>query len=95
MDEETKEILDILQEECAEVIQAISKCKRFGPDQVYSTDPKDVTTNMKKVEKELGDVNAMINLLIGKKVGVTRAGIATAKEQKLQKLKKWSNIKVR
>jgi NTP pyrophosphatase (non-canonical NTP hydrolase) len=95
MDEETQEILDILQEECAEVIQAISKCKRFGPDQVYSNDPKDETTNMKKVEKELGDVQAMVGLLIGKRIGVSRTGIAKAKEQKLQKLKKWSNIKVR
>jgi hypothetical protein len=32
MDPKTKEALDILQEECAEVIQAVSKISRFGLD---------------------------------------------------------------
>ena len=31
MDSQTKEVMDILQEECAEVIQAVSKISRFGP----------------------------------------------------------------
>ena len=34
MNEDTKEILTILQEECAEVIVEVSKCFRFGPDQI-------------------------------------------------------------
>ena len=34
MNEQTKEVLLILQEECAEVTQAVSKCMRFGPDQM-------------------------------------------------------------
>jgi len=34
MNEQTKELLLILQEECAEVTQAVSKCMRFGPDQM-------------------------------------------------------------
>jgi hypothetical protein len=33
MNEDTREVLLILQEECAEVTQAVSKCFRFGPDQ--------------------------------------------------------------
>ena len=32
MDSQTKEVMDILQEECAEVIQAVSKISRFGLD---------------------------------------------------------------
>jgi len=33
MNDNVKEILTILQEECAEVIVDVSKCFRFGPDQ--------------------------------------------------------------
>jgi len=32
MDSQTKEVMDILQEECAEVIQAVSKISRFVLD---------------------------------------------------------------
>ena len=31
VNEDTREVLLILQEECAEVTQAVSKCFRFGP----------------------------------------------------------------
>ena len=49
-----KETLTILSEECAEVIQANSKLIRFGP---YDED------NKAELEKELGDVMAMIMIL--------------------------------
>lgn len=91
MDEETKEILLILQEECSEVIQAISKCMRFGPDQIK---PGKEYTNMQALEEELGDLLAMVELLTLKDVGVTEEGLAKAHEQKFHKLKKWSNIKI-
>lgn len=94
MDNDTKEILEIIQEECAEVVVAISKIKRFGPDQVFSPNPLDEDTNMKKLEKELGDVQALVDLLIKKKVGVSKAGISKAKDAKIKKLKKWSTIKI-
>ena len=32
MSEDNNEVMDILQEECAEVIQAVSKIRRFGID---------------------------------------------------------------
>ena len=32
MDKTTNEVMDILQEECAEVIQAVSKIRRVGID---------------------------------------------------------------
>ena len=32
MNSDVKEVMDILQEECAEVIQAVSKISRFGID---------------------------------------------------------------
>jgi len=89
MDDDTKEILRILQEECAEVIVAISKCHRFGPDQCK---PGFDQTNIKHLEEELGDVQAMVELLVKKRVGVTNNGISDAKKLKFEKLKKYSTI---
>lgn len=91
MNENTKEILQILQEECAEVIVEISKIMRFGPDQCKLN--SDIT-NIMSLEKELGDLQAMIELLIKEKVGVTTRGMANAKKIKYEKLKVWSNIKL-
>jgi NTP pyrophosphatase (non-canonical NTP hydrolase) len=90
MNEDTREILLILQEECAEVTQAISKCFRFGPDQIK---PGKEFTNIQMLQEEIGDLQAMIELLVKQKVGVTSNGIGDAKKKKFEKLKKWSNIK--
>lgn len=90
MDENTREILQILQEECAEVIVEISKIMRFGPDQCK---PDSDETNIMSLQKELGDLQAMIELLVKAKVGVTVNGMANAKKMKFEKLKCWSNIK--
>ena len=89
MNDNTKEILTILQEECAEVIVEVSKCFRFGPDQMM--EGLDVT-NMQRLQKELGDLQAMIELLVDSKVGVTTQGLKEAKKAKFEKLKQWSNI---
>ena len=91
MNDDTKEILTILQEECAEVIVEVSKCFRFGPDQMMEgTD----VTNMERLQKEIGDLQAMIELLIDNKVGVTTQGLKEAKKAKFQKLKQWSNLTI-
>jgi NTP pyrophosphatase (non-canonical NTP hydrolase) len=91
MNEDTREILTILGEECAEVIVEISKCFRFGPDQMM--EGVDVT-NIQRLQKELGDVQAMIELLVEKNVGVTHAGITEAKKAKFEKLKVWSSLTI-
>jgi NTP pyrophosphatase (non-canonical NTP hydrolase) len=91
MNDDTKEILTILQEECAEVIVEVSKCFRFGPDQMMAG--LDVT-NMQRLQKELGDLQAMIELLIDNKVGITTQGLKEAKKAKFEKLKQWSNLKI-
>jgi NTP pyrophosphatase (non-canonical NTP hydrolase) len=88
MDNKTKEVMDILQEECAEVIQAVSKISRFGIDNFKPGKPK---TNREHLEEELGDMLAMIDIL--KEMGVVSgACLETAKYAKIEKLKKWSNI---
>lgn len=91
MDNETKEILIILQEECAEVIVEISKIMRFGPDQCK---PNSVETNIQSLQKELGDLMAMIELITDQKVGITTQGLKAAKQNKFEKLKTWSNITI-
>jgi NTP pyrophosphatase (non-canonical NTP hydrolase) len=87
MDKET-EILSIAQEECAEVIQAISKCFRFGLDNVKPGKPK---TNREHLEEELGDLMAMLNIMCDKGL-VNYDAIEEAARAKVQKLKQWSGI---
>ena len=91
MNNDTREILLILQEECAEVTQAVSKCFRFGPDQMMEGMN---VTNMERLQKEIGDLQAMIELLVDNKVGVTTQGLKEAKKAKFQKLKQWSNLTI-
>jgi NTP pyrophosphatase (non-canonical NTP hydrolase) len=89
MNEDTREIILIMSEECAEVAKEVSKIMRFGPDQIK---PGKNKTNIQVLEEELGDLLAMIELLVDKNVGVTNEGLELAKKAKFEKLKKWSNI---
>jgi NTP pyrophosphatase (non-canonical NTP hydrolase) len=91
MNEDTREVLLILQEECAEVTQAISKCFRFGPDQMK---PGKDRTNINMLEEEIGDLFAMVELLTDLNVGVTVEGVQQAKMKKFEKLKTWSNLNI-
>lgn len=47
-----EEILTILQEECAEVIQAVSKVRRFG-----------YKNNVYELKKEIADLRCMLDLV--------------------------------
>lgn len=89
MTDQTTEIMHILQEECAEVIQAISKCQRFG---MHNYKPGTDKTNLQQLQEELGDVMAMIELLVDQKIGLDDWTITQAKVGKFEKLKKWSTI---
>lgn len=80
------EILSILQEECAEVIQSVSKCCRFGYDSVHQN-----KTNREMLEDEIGDLQCMVNLLIEYGI-INENNILRAETNKLNKLKTWSNI---
>jgi NTP pyrophosphatase (non-canonical NTP hydrolase) len=88
MDEDSNEVMDILQEECAEVIQAVSKIRRFGIDNAkYGTGQ----TNREHLEEELGDMLAMIGILMVNDM-ISWGNLHKAKRAKIEKLKKWSNI---
>lgn len=89
MNDQLRETLIILQEECVEVAQVISKIMRFGPDQII---PGKDETNLQHLEKEIGDVEAMIELLQDFDIGVSKEGCTEAKQKKFEKLKQWSNL---
>jgi NTP pyrophosphatase (non-canonical NTP hydrolase) len=84
------ELLVILQEECAEVSQVISKIHRFGMDAQH---PDTKEHNIDDLHKEVGDLLCMVELCIEK-------GILSEKElflytaMKREKLKRWSNISI-
>jgi len=82
------EMLDILQEECAEVIQAISKCRRFGMENEYL---KGEGTQREHLVQELGDVRLLIELLHAHQL-FTEEEIRAAERRKAIKLNKWSTI---
>ena len=88
METKEEEIMLILQEECAEVTQAISKCFRFGVDNFKPGKPK---TNREHLAEELGDLQALIDLCIKFNI-VGSEQISIAADNKIAKLKKWSSI---
>ena len=61
MNEQVKEALLITQEECAEVTQAISKVFRFGFDSQW---PVGTPPNRERLAQEVGDLLAMIDILV-------------------------------
>ena len=86
MNEQTREALLILQEECSEVIQATSKCFRFGINGMYLKE-----SNRDRLEQELGDVLAMIDILVNQGE-VSAERLNEAKRRKFTKLAEWSTL---
>ena len=76
------ECLVILAEECSEVIQAVSKTMRF---------PEDDIKNRARLEKELGDLQCMIDLTC-KHLDIDQEDVLLWSNVKAEKLKKWSNL---
>ena len=88
MNKQTKEIFCITQEECAEVTQAISKIFRFGFDSEHPVTKK---SNHQSLEEEVGDLLAMIDIMVEKCI-ISDSNINEARIAKKEKLKVWSNI---
>ena len=82
-----REIMVITQEEAAEVIQEISKIFRFGIDDSH----RDGMTHREKLTAEVGDLLAMIDLMLDSKM-IDPAQLEMAKQAKTEKLRKYSNI---
>jgi NTP pyrophosphatase (non-canonical NTP hydrolase) len=88
MKDQSHQIMSIVQEEAAEVIQAISKVFRFGLDTKWNG-----ISNREHLEEELGDLQAMIQLLIQTDI-VSNEKVKDAAAKKLIKLQKWSSIAI-
>lgn len=92
VNEHQEECLNILQEECAEVIQAASKIKRFG----LVGKRLDSDTNLNNLETELGDVLALVDLVKQSGLGITTEGIERARLSKMERLSRymhtWSEV---
>lgn len=86
------EALGILQEECAEVIQEISKLRRSGPDFCRKGDN---TPNSVHLHQEIMDLRIILE--IAQDLGALGTG-PTQQEQdeyriyKMDRLRKWSNL---
>ena len=86
MDKRT-EALVILQEECAELIQAISKLQRWGPEGTHDGRP----SNRDRMVSEMGDVLAMFPF-VRDEFGITDAELTDAIMAKRAKLLLYSNL---
>ena len=77
-----EEILTILQEECAEVIQAVSKVRRFGE-----------AGNIEQLEQEIADVLCIVNLAYRQGIMVkNEERVQNRITVKEERLKKFSSI---
>jgi NTP pyrophosphatase (non-canonical NTP hydrolase) len=88
MNSKINEVMDILQEECAEVIQIVSKIRRFGIDETHL---KRGMSNRELLCEEVGDVLCMVELLRELKI-LDDASIQAAVQNKRKKLQQWSTI---
>ena len=88
MNDKQEEILAIAQEECGEVIVAISKIFRFGFDSRW---PEGGIDNRTRLTEELGDLMAMVQLMVQNGI-VDMDELSKAGERKITKLKTWSKI---
>jgi NTP pyrophosphatase (non-canonical NTP hydrolase) len=86
MESKIKEILDILKEECGELVVAASKCTRWGLDSTWQD-----RSNQQNLTQEAGDVICMIGLLVSSGV-LNKEELSQASVAKAEKLKKWSTI---
>lgn len=88
MDSKIQETLDILQEECGELIVEVSKCRRFGLDSLHY---KTGIAHSQMLEAEAADVLAMIDILVEREI-FNRDNLKNLIKAKKDKLKQWSKI---
>ena len=86
MDKRT-EALVILQEECAELIQAISKLQRWGPDGTHEGRP----SARDRMVSEMGDVLAMFPF-VRDEFGITEEELKEAIKVKRARLAVYSGL---
>jgi len=83
--DDKKTNLNLLQEECAELIQAASKVRRFGIDAI---NPVDNVPNRDNLIQEIQDVQVFIEAVL-KDYGVTEKEKTKAWMHKMKRLRVW------
>jgi NTP pyrophosphatase (non-canonical NTP hydrolase) len=89
MSDKSRETLLILQEECAEVIQAASKIFRFGEESRWPN-PSSSSTH-ECLAMEVGQLLCMVDILIEQGY-LSDEKVNAARQHKRIKLKEWSSI---
>ena len=85
-----QQLFVIMMEECGELIQQCSKCLR-QPNDTHGSQEYVLEDNKKKLLKEVGDVYAMIELMIENNI-ISWKEINDRVKVKKDKLSKWSNL---
>ena len=85
------ECLEILAEECGEIVVEKSKIFRFGA--MVESHHHPGNTHIACLEQELGDILAMIDMVKDSGIGITAIGLEQAKQRKLNKVTRWMNNK--
>lgn len=86
--EKVQEALDLLQEECGEVIVEVSKCRRFGLEGIHA---KTHRVHADMLAMEVADVLTLVDLLIEMDV-ISEDMLKAYKKDKLVRLAKWSTL---
>jgi NTP pyrophosphatase (non-canonical NTP hydrolase) len=86
-----QEALDLIQEECAEIIQIISKIRRFGFSSYNPYDPSG-DTNLELLHDEIGDFLTLYAYLRNDMKIIDSDLIHERKKYKREKLHKTSNL---
>lgn len=85
LNQEQAEIVGLLEEECAEVIQAISKVRRFGLESEYHG-----ITNQAALQQEIGDVIAIVYVITQRFPEICNDdGLDKAAKVKMARLRKY------
>ncbi len=88
---DTSLVLEKLAEEAAEVIQAKSKIIHFGLKDTYNNNAdRPDQTNQEKLETEIAHFQAVVDILIAKKI-VRYHKMQSMKPAKWEKMKKWND----
>jgi NTP pyrophosphatase (non-canonical NTP hydrolase) len=86
--ERINEALNLLQEESAELIVEISKCRRFGFNAHHYQSGKQ---HKEHLQQEIADVLVLIDILVQERL-IDDDTLTVLKNNKQEKLKKWSTL---
>lgn len=91
-DKRIQEALDLMQEECAEIIHIISKIRRFGLDS-YNPYHSERKSNQQLLSDEIGDFELLKRYLVDADI-LSEHALEARIIRKLPALRKYTNLDV-